>query len=96
MMSSRTSILAWLLAASLSFNLWFVFSPREQLLVNPRPGKDCSVEMKSLLDGTWSSVIFVHGYVDNHSVAKHIVELAEKDEESKGGRPKGSFRVKSH
>jgi hypothetical protein len=95
-MATQRNLILSLLAASLALNLWLTLSPTEKAPVNPRPGKDCSVEMKSIFDGSWSPVIFVHGYVDNYSVARHIVEQAEKAEEASGGRPKGSFRVKAH
>lgn len=95
-MATRRNLILSLLAASLVLNLWQALPPTEKPHINPRPGKDCSVEMKSIVDGNWIPVILVHGYVDNYSVARHIVEQAEKAEEASGGRPKGSFRVKAH
>lgn len=64
--------------------------------VKPRPGKDCTIEMKNFINGQWDPVIFVHGYGDNYSVAQYIVEFAERDEAEKGGRDPGSFRAVRH
>jgi hypothetical protein len=95
-MTTRRVLFTGILALSIALNLWFALSSGPKPLVNPRPGKDCSVEMKNILDGSWDPVIFVHGYTDNYSVASYIVDLAEKDESARGGRPKGSFRVKTY
>jgi hypothetical protein len=52
--------------------------------------------MKNFINGQWDPVIFVHGYADNYTVAKYIVEIAEKEEAEKGGREPGSFRAVQH
>lgn len=82
-------------SCSLVLNVWLtakLFSTH----INPRAGKDFSVEMRNMFDGSWEPVILVHGYSDNYSVAKYIVDLTESDESARGGRPPGSFRVIAH
>ena len=83
------------LCFSLAANFWLMVE-LTGTHIRPKIGKDCSVEMKSFLDGDWSEVVLVHGYMDNYAVAKYLVEVAEKEEAAKGGREKGSFRVKAH
>ena len=57
----------------------------------PRKGKDVSVIMKGF-DGEWSEVVLVHGYPDNLTPARTLVEWIEKAAE----RPPGSFDVREH
>jgi uncharacterized alpha/beta hydrolase family protein len=59
--------------------------------INPRAGKDCSVEMRNMFNNDWDPVILVHGYSDDYSVAKYLVDLTDSDETARGGRAKGSF-----
>ena len=49
-----------------------------------------------MFDGEWGEVMLIHGYTDNYAVAKYLVDLTERDETARGGREKGSFRVKLH
>jgi hypothetical protein len=101
---NRHRVLLVLASASIALNVFLLLrEPKAEDLTQllhdyrgARPGKDCSVEMKSLLNDLWHPVILVHGYADNYSVAKYIVDLTEADETARGGRPKGSFRVKVH
>ena len=88
---------------SLAANVWMAFELKKPRIVScpvkdcsvPRPGKDCSVEMKNSF-GEWEAVILVHGYMDNHQVAQYLVDFTERSDEARGGRPHGSFRVKDH
>ncbi len=80
---------------SLALNVYLAIQ-LDRVHINPRVGKDCSVEMRSIVGDEWHPVILIHGYWDNYSVAKYLVDLTENDETARGGRPKGSFRVKAH
>jgi hypothetical protein len=71
----------------------YFYYQNEQQHINPKKG-DCTIQMKSLLRDEWHDVIFIHGYGDDYEVAKYLVDLTEENEEMRGGRPKGSFRVK--
>jgi hypothetical protein len=95
MSSPVRSIFVVALCFSLAVN-WWMMAELSETHIRPKKGKDYSVEMKSFLDGKWSEVVLVHGYLDNYAVAKYLVEVAEKEEAAKGGREKGSFRVKAH
>ncbi len=100
---NRKRILLVLTSASIALNVFFlVRGPEKEGGVQlahdfrgARPGKDCSVEMRNALND-WEPVILIHGYSDNYSVAKYIVDLTEADETARGGRAKGSFRVRVH
>jgi hypothetical protein len=64
--------------------------------IRPRAG-ECTIQMKSMFEADrWDDVIFVYGYSDDYSVAKYLVDLTDTNEEMRGGRPKGSWRVKVH
>jgi hypothetical protein len=80
---------------SIGLNIWLL-ATKDDRRIRPREGKDCSIEMKNFINGQWDPVIFVHGYADNYTVAKYIVEIAEKEEAEKGGREPGSFRAVQH
>jgi hypothetical protein len=86
-----------LLAFSIALN-FFILSKLKNTHIRHQSGSDCSIEMKNFVNGNWDEVILIHGYMDNHSVATHLVEIAEKEEAAKGesSREKGSFRVKVH
>lgn len=85
------NLLVVALVVSVIGNWWFM-----RTHIRPRSGKDCSVEMKNMFDGEWGEVMLIHGYTDNYAVAKYLVDLTERDETARGGREKGSFRVKLH
>lgn len=87
-----------LLIVALAFSFagnCFLLIKLGEIHIQPRAGKDVSVEMKNMLN-QWEPMILVHGYNDNFSVAKYLVELTENDEIARGGRAKGSFRALVH
>jgi hypothetical protein len=86
-----TILLAVALVFSVAVNFYLLVKMND-IHIQPRAGKDVSVEMKSFVDGSWGPVVLVHGYVDNYPAAKEIVDYAEKT----SGRPSGSFRTKVH
>ena len=86
----KNSIIAILTILSIYF-----YYQNEQLHINPKKG-ECTIQMKSLIRDEWDDVIFIYGYADDYAVAQYLVDLTESNEEMRGGRPKGSFRVKVH
>jgi len=73
----------------------YLYSQEKNTHINPKKG-ECTIQMKSLFRDDWDDVIFIYGYADDYAVARYLVDLTDSNEEIRGGRPKGSFRVKVH
>ncbi len=94
MKSVSSKLFLSLAILSLAANLWLI-AQLSETHIRPRKAKDCSVEMLNMAGG-WEEIILGHGYTDNYSVAKYVVDLAEKDESAKTEGLRRRFRVKVH